>query len=235
MSNERNPTKASSATHSYLSKYSLRTNIAAFTKLLCWFKDTADFDESEDKIKMLSFSTGLISQKGKNNVNAEECFSVGTALQKKLGGNSFITKFRVKGKVGNLTLLKRTVRVNEKDIVIDSMTIFNRFFFASERESTLEDSLRYELTAMLMRLFNNEQMMRKANKAVFGQHLKNVVDCTVTYSNPSASLIIDGGWLLYQINSCTGFETYGDIANEYIKLVPKPEQRKVIVVFDGYA
>ena len=183
----------------------MRKNIAAFTKLLCWFKDTADFDESEDKTKMLSFLTGLISQKGKDNVNVEDCFSVGTALQKELGGKSFIDKFRVKGKVGNSTLLKRTVRVNEKDIVIDSLTIFNRLVFASERESTLEDSLR----------FNNEQMIRKANKAVFGQYLKNVVDCTVTSSNPSSQLIIDGVWLLYQITSFTGFETYGDIANEY--------------------
>ena len=79
----------------------------------------ADFDESEDKTKMLSFLTGLISQKGKDNFNAEDCFSVGTALQKELCGKSFIDKFRVKGKVENLTLLKRTVRVNEKDIVID--------------------------------------------------------------------------------------------------------------------
>ena len=71
------------------------------TKLLCWFKDTADFDESEDKTKMLSFLTGVISQKGKDNVNAEDCFSVGTALQKEFDGKSFIDKFRVKGKVGN--------------------------------------------------------------------------------------------------------------------------------------
>ena len=47
--NKRNPTKASSATYSDLSKSSVRKNIAAFTKLLCWFKDTADFDESEDR------------------------------------------------------------------------------------------------------------------------------------------------------------------------------------------
>ena len=100
-SNKRNPTKASSATHSDLSKSSVRRNIAAFTKLLCWFKDTADFDESGDKTKMLSFITGLISQKGKDNVNAEDCFSVGTALQTELDGKSFIDKFRVKGKLGN--------------------------------------------------------------------------------------------------------------------------------------
>ena len=88
---------------------------------------------------------------------------------------------------------------------------------------------------MLMSLFNNEQMMRKANNAALGQYLKIFVDCTVTSSNPSSPLLIDGGWLLYQIDSCTGFEIYGDIANEYLKLVPKPEQRKEIVVFDGYA
>ena len=76
------PTKVSSATHSGLRKSSVRKNIAAFTKLLCWFKDTADFDKSENKTKMLTFSTGLISQKGKDNVNAEDCFSVGTAFQK---------------------------------------------------------------------------------------------------------------------------------------------------------
>ena len=121
----------------------MRKNIAAFTKLLCWFKETADFDESEEKTKMLSFLTGLISQKGKDNVNAKDCLLVCTALQKELGGKSFIDKFRVKGKVRNLTLLKRTVRVNEKDIVIDSLTIFNQLVFASERESTSEDSLRF--------------------------------------------------------------------------------------------
>ena len=48
LSNQMNPTKASSATHSDLSKSSVRRNIALFTKLLCWFKDRADFDKSED-------------------------------------------------------------------------------------------------------------------------------------------------------------------------------------------
>ena len=88
---------------------------------------------------------------------------------------------------------------------------------------------------MPMSLFNNEQIMRKANNASLGKYLKNVVDCTVTSSNPFSPLIIGGGWLLYHITSFTGFETYADIANKYLKLVPKPEQRKVIVVFDGYA
>ena len=58
-------TKASSDTHSDLSKSSVQKNIAAFTKLLCWFKNTANFDESENKTEMLSYSTGLISQKEK--------------------------------------------------------------------------------------------------------------------------------------------------------------------------
>ena len=52
--------------------------------------------------------------------------------------------------------------MNEKDIVIDSLTIFNQLVFASEQESTLEDNLR----------FKNEQTIRKANKAALGQYFK---------------------------------------------------------------
>ena len=37
----------------------------------------------------------LRNKVGSDNVNAEDCFSVGTALQKELGGKSFIDKFRV--------------------------------------------------------------------------------------------------------------------------------------------
>ena len=65
---------------------------------MCWFKETADFDESEDKTKMLSFLTGLISQKGKDNVNAEDCFSVGTALQKDLMARALSISFEIKSK-----------------------------------------------------------------------------------------------------------------------------------------
>ena len=54
---------------------------------------------------------------------------------------------------------------------------------------------------MPMSLFNNEQMMRKANKAALGHYLKNVVDCTVTISNLSSPLIIYGGWLVATLSS----------------------------------
>ena len=59
LSNQKTTTKTSSATHYDLSKSSVQKSIAAFMKLLCWFKNTADFDESEDKTEMLSYSTGL--------------------------------------------------------------------------------------------------------------------------------------------------------------------------------
>ena len=48
---------------------------------------------------MLSYSTGLISQKEKDNVNPEDCISVGTALQKELDGKSLISiSFELKAK-----------------------------------------------------------------------------------------------------------------------------------------
>ena len=42
--------------------------------------------------------------------------------------------------------------------------------------------------------------MRKANKAALGQYLKNLVDCTMTSSNPSSPLIIGGGWLVATVS-----------------------------------
>ena len=54
------PTKA--AIHSDLTKSSIKKNCEIFGKLLTWFKETVDFTESEDKIKLTSFATGLISQ-----------------------------------------------------------------------------------------------------------------------------------------------------------------------------
>ena len=67
-----------------------------------------------------------------------------------------------------MSLLKRKVRVNEKDVAIDSSILFDRLVFAADRDSTMKESLGYELTAMPMSLFDKKEMMRKANKAALG-------------------------------------------------------------------
>ena len=55
------------------------------------------------------------------------------------------------------------------------------------------------------------------------------------HCNSTIPLLIDGGWLLHQITSFAGCETYRDVANLYLKLLlPRYKDRHVVVVFDGY-
>ena len=73
---------------------------------MSWPKENADSKESDDKTKLISYSTGLIPE-GKVGVNPEACFLVGTALLKEHDGMSFSPKFGLKGKVVNLSQLKK--------------------------------------------------------------------------------------------------------------------------------
>ena len=57
-----------------------------------------------------------------------------------------------------------------------------------------------------MSLFDNDQYMRKANKAALGTLLKDLV--TTVECTENTCLVIDGGWLLHQGSFKSG-ETYG--------------------------
>ena len=83
-----------------------------------------------------------------------------------------------------------------------------------------------------MSLFDDYQMMRKANKAALGKYLKKLNDLTLTTSSSKSPLIIDDGWLLHQPSSFNGCDTFDNVAQKYLKLIPK--NRHVSVTFDGY-
>lgn len=140
------PTKA--AIHSDLTKSSIKKNCDVFGKLLTWFKVTVDFTESEDKTKLISFSTGLISQPGNDEVNPEECLAVGAVLQRELDGLTFIDKISIKGKAKNLTQLRKQVKVNNKSVAVDPLKCFNRLVLVADRETSIEECLTYELTVV---------------------------------------------------------------------------------------
>ena len=59
-----------------------------------------------------------------------------------------------------------------KNVVIDALKLFTRLILISERETSVEESLCYELTQVPMSLYDNNQQMRKANKAALGTYLK---------------------------------------------------------------
>ena len=81
--------------------------------------------------------------------------------------------------------------------------------------------MKFELSVVPMSLFDDYQMMRKANKAALGKYLKKLNDLTLTTNSSKSPLIINGGWLLHQLSSFKGCETFDNVAQEYLKLIPK--------------
>ena len=58
--------QSKAALHPDHTKSAVQKNIERSNKCLIWFRENADFDESDDKTNLISYSTGLISEKGKD-------------------------------------------------------------------------------------------------------------------------------------------------------------------------
>ena len=88
----------------------------------------------------------------------------------------------------------------------------------SDRQGEVSDAFSFELTPMPLSLFDQSQNMRKPQKSVLGQHLK-AFDSTDPIVEQSPSVVIDGGWLLYQLSSYQSGETFGKIGMQYAAIV----------------
>lgn len=200
-------------------------------------KDNSPFADRENG-QLVSFNTGLISVLGTDQVNADMAEDVGRELQKLLDGRSFKDKMPTKEKVKPLSHLKKAVKVKDKKIILDNLKLFNRLMIVGERELSINESLRHELTTLPMSLFSEDQFMRKANKASFGNHLKDLV-VPVSECYGIKTSVIDGGWLIHQIKWVQG-KTFGEVSKSYIAYVKQIVTRvavfdvNVIIVFDGY-
>ena len=96
----------------------------SFDKAYHWFNE--NFNLEQDSDVLMSFSSGLISKSGRDNVNPENCEKVGVEIQTALDGLSFVEKNSTKQKVTNLASLKKPIKVNNKDVVIDALKLFTR-------------------------------------------------------------------------------------------------------------
>ena len=223
--------KGGALVHADMTPSSMKKDFAAFQKAYNWLKETLSLDQEPDVL--MSFSTGLFSKQGENSdvVNPDCSFEVGTEIQQSFDGGCFTDKMSAKSKVKNLAHLRKPVRVSaDTSVVVDSLILFNRLSSIAERELSLFESLAFELTQMPLSLFDHKQRMRKPNKASLSKHLKG--DIAAIASPPSTKLVLDGGWLLYQCSFVSG-ESYGSIANKYLRFV-KGFQEDLTVVFDGY-
>ena len=108
-----------------------------FKKFFIGSKKMQIFDHANKNSALIFFTTGLISQSGKDFINPDQCYEVGKVIQSSRDGCSFTDKFDLKAKVKNLSYLRKSVRINNEAVILDSLTLFHRLILVAERESII--------------------------------------------------------------------------------------------------
>ncbi|KAE8297839.1 hypothetical protein D5F01_LYC02310 [Larimichthys crocea] len=212
----------------------------AIELVLKWFEEINPFDQDRDKELLMSFSTGFTSTRD-DPVNAERTAEVGREMQIKLDGRSATSTMEVKLKVQALSSLRKIPKVNEKKTHLDSLNCefsCSTDIILAQRAMTVETSLQYELTSFPLSMFSNKnQKMNKPNKAGFSKtSLKDLTDPLDLTNQPSSTLLVDGGWLLYMVKWEQG-QSWQEVANSYLRYLQGLgcRSQRIIVVFDGYS
>ena len=195
-------------------------------KLVEWFKSTELV--GTDSQQLISFSTGEISTDDKINC------AVGMQMQKSFDGQTFTSKVSLKSKCLNFNVLRKTVKINKKYVILAPYVLFQRMDVAAERDLKIRGSLGYELTIQPASLLDNEKFMRKARKYKLGQNLKNRVTSRDMDNNRNCGVVVDGGWLIRQITWQAG-KLFSEIAQAYSDFLKCLAcGRKFIIIIDGY-
>ena len=175
---------------------------------------------------------------GKSDVDVHEYESVGMNIIKRMIGQP-IFSFSFKRKDKAITLGNPSAVKVAPDRTIDPNLLFQRFLVVSRTgHLSLEEVMRYELSAYPSALFEHKQILRKADKPQLAQAIHD--HCNTIQSNESTSdaipeterYVIDGGSLLHRLKWRRG-DTYGKIAKAYANLIGE-HYGAAIVVFDGY-
>ena len=115
-----------------------------------------------------------------------------------LDGGNFTDKISLKMKCKFFSALKKNIRINNKRVVLEPFKLFNRLAIVLQRQLTVHESLRYELTILPSNFFDSNQPMRTSKKQKLCLHLKQMAPtCDRTCTRTA---IIDGGWLVHQIS-----------------------------------
>ena len=88
--------------------------------------------------------------------------TVGQRMNKSLINKPFCMSMEVKNKVSHLSCLRNAPVVNNERVHIYSLMLFKRLIIIDKH------ALTYELTVVAISLFDNNLLVRKANKSVLG-------------------------------------------------------------------
>ena len=198
---------------------------------ISWFQSHNPFNSDAEGLRSLSSG---ITASNVDNVNCDDCESVGEKIQRKLDGVSFDQcSIKRNDQVNSLASIKIGVTFEGKSISIDPCVLFNRLTMLIKQEEKRMEMFKYELTPEPTALFK-DGYMRRPNKSILRNKILGV-NCLV--SKPKVDrCVVDGGSLLHK-TVWTLNSTYNDIASQYLKYLNDRYSSiasEIVVVFDGY-
>lgn len=221
-----NVTSTSSEQHVELRPARMSRDASDVRILREWLSKHPPFPETD---LIININSGVV---GSDQVNCHQAQVVGGAGIAKIVGNTFgEVSFKKKDKVITLMSDMNTMKVGDKKLSVDPLTLFNRMCIAKQSEEDLQDYLSYELAPFPMALFN-EDGMRKGTKSLLYEAFSPLPQ---DFQLPQRSMVvIDGGYLLHKVvwNRSSTFE---GICHDYVKYVQRHYGTNVMVIFDGYA
>lgn len=149
-------------------------------------------------------------------------------IQRIVGCDFQAVKFKRSERVLPLAIMNSSIQIQDRAVVINPITLFQRMTIAKHSDKELRDFLRYELSPYPLALFD-EHGMRKGTKS----SLYKAFTPTEQTDLNDTKYVIDGGFLLHRVKWRHG-QTYAEICSSYVSYVKSNYKSSAIVVFDGY-
>lgn len=179
-------------------------------------------------MELMSISTGL----GNNLADCDMAVQkVLTSLDKMIGLCFVDVKYAKRNRIINLANTA-TVKINKKEVLIDSSKLFHRIMALAKSENELKQCFEFELASHPPSLFKG-QLMRKGSKAEMLKYFDKMCSPLPKQIIENCECVIDGGHLLHRV-VWQKPATYADITSQYISYIRHHYGNQITVVFDGY-
>jgi len=198
-----------------------------------WLEARNPFNMKDEHL--YSLSSGLVSIKSEDSVNAEEAEKIGLSIQESLDSISFTeAKIKKNSQLKPLSTLNDSIKIpGDKTLQLNPTSLFVRLAALTQRLDNIEEYFDYEMTNYPMSIFK-DHIMRKPDKASLRKIiLPEKKTCSFNeFSGTYVLDVLDGGVLLHRVTWNKGMKLK-DVAQEYCNYVNNNYESSSII-FDGY-
>ena len=164
----------SSEQHIDVTEARRRRDVEDYDKFRSWLEKRNPFLYTDSNLH--SLSTGLTSMSGKDTVNCDESEKLGTAIHKRLNGNTLATaSIKRKDQFRSLESLSNTIKICDSSESINPTVLFTRLTAVAQREEDVGKYFAYEMSPSPPSLFK-DGLTRKPDKSSLRKALMKMDD-----------------------------------------------------------